>query len=352
MAGVRERLRHARGWRHQAVVARLHAILERLRTLDRVEARLDALDAIERRLGALDSLAVIEGRLAGLDARLAALADRVDSELAPALRAVVSEESANRRRLQAARDAPGYAAAFTAAEPLVSVVIPTFRSPATLVERAIPSALAQTHPRIEVVVVSDGPDEETRAAVEGMRDERVRFAATTHRVVDPDPRRHWLVGSYLPRNLGTALARGAWVADLDHDDALRPDAVARLLARARSERAEVVYGPYELWSPDGTSERRGAFPPEYERFHWQGSLVHAGLRFFERELIAAAYGIAGDFFRAQRMLRVGVRFAYEPEVTCDYYPSLLWRSAGGEQGVADPIDLGGAHPGVQREGEQ
>jgi glycosyl transferase family 2 len=315
MRRLRGRAKHALDWRFAGVLSRLEAIATRL---DGLDARLDGLEA---RLGRLDAL----------DARVGALAERVESELSPALRAVVTEEAENRRRLHAARDAPGYAAAFEDAEPLVSVVIPTFDRTEALLERAIPSALGQSHGRIEVVVVADGPGHDVRDAVESLGDPRVRFAATTHRVVQADPRRHWLVASALPRNLGTRLARGAWIADLDDDDALRPDAIERLLAHARSERAEVVYGQLETHSPDGAVRLIGAFPLEHGQFGWQGSIAHAGLRFFERELFAIAYGLPGDFFRADRMARTGVRFAHLAEVTCDYYPGQEWDVANGHE---------------------
>jgi hypothetical protein len=327
MRGPAARVKHALDWRFTAALDRLDAIAGRLDTLT---TRLDALDA-----------------------RVTAIGERVDSELSPALRALVTEEAGNRRRLHAARDAPGYAAAFEDAEPLVSVVIPTYERSRLLVERAIPSALAQTHGRLEVVVVADGPNEPIRAAVEGLGDPRVRFAATTHRVVHADADSHWLVGSALPRNLGTQLARGAWVADLDDDDALRPDAIERLLAVARRNRAEVVYGRLEVHLPSADTYRIGEFPPTFGQFGWQGSIAHAGLRFFERELFAAAYGMPGDFFRAERMMRSGVRFAHLPEITCDYYPGREWALAdGGDEDVAYPDDVGDRHPAVQGKGEQ
>jgi hypothetical protein len=323
-AGLRARVRHALDWRHRAVI--------------------DRLDAIASAVTALDA------RVASLDARVAALDDRA-AAIETVLRSVAIDEAGTRRRLYAARSSQDYAAAFEAPDLLVSVVIPAYGSPRLLVSRAIPSALAQTWPNVEVVVVSDGPDDAIRAAVESVGDARVRFAATTHRVVNPDPSRHWLVASALPRNHGWQLARGAWVADLDQDDALRPDAVERLLELARRERAEVVYGPIEEHHPGGATRRLESFPPRMGEFGWQGSLVHAGLRCFERELFAAAYGLPGDIFRAERMLRAGVRFAFEPGVTCDYFPSTLWLERG-EDGVADAIDVPGGHAQVQREREQ
>ena len=73
--------------------------------------------------------------------------------------------------------------------------------------------------------------------------------------------------------------------------------------------------------------RPGAWAASRRRageFGWQGALAHAGLRFFEREHVAADLGWSGDWFRLQRMLRAGVRIGHLEQVTCDYYPSFLW----------------------------
>jgi Glycosyl transferase family 2 len=337
MTGLRTRARHAVDWRVRAIVERLEAAIGRT---DAVAAR----------------VADLERAVAAVAGDVRALRERVDGELSPALRAVVSEEAANRRRLYAARREPGYAAAFEEAEPLVSIVIPTRDRPRLLVERAIASALAQTHRRIEVIVCGDATGPEVERAVRAVGDDRVRFAATTHRVADADAHRHWLVASTLARNMGYELARGSWLADLDDDDALRPGAVEGLLEQARAQRAEVVYGTLLQHLPDGGTTELGGFPPRFGHFGWQGAIVHGALRFFERELVAAAYGIAGDFFRLERMARVGVRIAHLPQVTADYFPSLAWEpdalARHVEQDRADAIDVEGAHPGVQRQREQ
>jgi glycosyltransferase involved in cell wall biosynthesis len=98
--------------------------------------------------------------------------------------------------------------------PDVTVVIPTRGRPA-LVTRAVHSALAQTLRDIEVVVVVDGPDGSTVAALAGIADPRLRVVELPTSGGAPNA-----------RNAGVQAARGAWTALLDDDDEWHPDKLA------------------------------------------------------------------------------------------------------------------------------
>jgi glycosyltransferase involved in cell wall biosynthesis len=94
--------------------------------------------------------------------------------------------------------------------PLVSVIIPCFDQ-AHFLGDAIDSALAQSYPRIEIVVVDDGSRDnsyEVAARKPGVR--RLRQANG---------------GVASARNLGLAEASAAFVVFLDADDRLLPDAL-------------------------------------------------------------------------------------------------------------------------------
>jgi glycosyltransferase involved in cell wall biosynthesis len=106
--------------------------------------------------------------------------------------------------------------------PEVTVVIPTRDRP-ELVTRAVRSALAQTLDRIEVVVVIDGPDEASRAALAVIGDPRLRL------VTLPDQS-----GAPNARNVGAAEARGQWTALLDDDDEWLPTKLEIQLDLART----------------------------------------------------------------------------------------------------------------------
>lgn len=104
--------------------------------------------------------------------------------------------------------------------PLVSVVIPTRNRP-DLVQRAVQSALAQTYPHLEVLVVIDGPDEKTASLLASMAEQRVRVISLKESV-----------GGSEARNTGVREADGEWIAFLDDDDAWMPRKIELQLACA------------------------------------------------------------------------------------------------------------------------
>lgn len=316
------RLRKALDWRFGAIAARL----------DGLHGRVDDLD---RRLGPitdrLDEMAVTLEHLRGLTGEMPHTAEHasatralLEQRVQPALRAILDEESDNRRRLYRLRADPAYVEPFTNPDPLVSVTVATVGRPA-LLERALPSLLAQTYARMEVLVVGDGAPPELAEAIAAIGDPRVRYAGLSQRITaHADPRRHWLAGGTMARNEATRRASGQWLLHFDDDDHLRPGAIAALLEQARAQRAEVVYGGFEEHRPDGQTVTGIGFPPQLGRFSWAGALVHSELRFFERELVAASLEMPGDMYLLERMLRAGVRFALLDEVVLDYFPSTLW----------------------------
>jgi hypothetical protein len=276
-------------------------------------------------------LRAVTSRLDTVHSQIRQVEERLDS-LAAVLRAIVGEEAENRRRLFALRADEAYEAAYADASPLVSITLATRDRPELLITRALPSILAQTHTNLEVLIIGDAAPPEVAEALAAIGDRRVTYTNLSQRIAaHADPDRHWLVGSTMARNEAARRAQGRWLLHFDDDDHLRPEAIASLLALARDQRAEVAYGGFEQHHPDGGLERRLAFPPRLGSFGWQGALVHGGLRFFERELVAADLDLPGDAYLLERMLRAGVRFAMLDGIVWDYFPSTLWKSSSASQ---------------------
>jgi hypothetical protein len=126
-------------------------------------------------------------------------------------------------------------------------------------------------------------------------------------------------------------AKGRWIAPFADDDSLRPDALRHLLEAAKEHRHEHCYGKLFMHGRDGRDEMIGAYPPRLSptgiEGGGQGSLLHAGLRFFEQELADAIFRTPSDWSMLRRMLRAGVRIGFIDEVTCDYFPSYRGEDA-------------------------
>lgn len=108
--------------------------------------------------------------------------------------------------------------------PFVSAIIPTYLRP-NLVCRAVRSALEQTLAEVEVIVVVDGGDAETVAALASFTDPRLRVVTPGHRLGNADA-----------RNAGVREARADWVAFLDDDDVWLPRKLQCQLETARASR--------------------------------------------------------------------------------------------------------------------
>jgi glycosyltransferase involved in cell wall biosynthesis len=103
-------------------------------------------------------------------------------------------------------------------EPLVSVVVPYYRGH-RYVRETVESLLAQSHRRLEVLIVNDGSfDPEDAVLDELAEDGRVEVVTQLNR------------GDLAARTLGIRLARGEYLLMFDADNTLDPSFVSRALA--------------------------------------------------------------------------------------------------------------------------
>ena len=114
--------------------------------------------------------------------------------------------------------------------PLVSILIPAYNAELWIAD-TIRSALAQTWPEKEIIVVDDGSSERTLAVAQ-------TFASAGVRVITQQNQ-----GAAAARNRAFALCRGDYIQWLDADDLLSPDKIARQMAAA-----ERVHSKHTLFS--------------------------------------------------------------------------------------------------------
>jgi glycosyltransferase involved in cell wall biosynthesis len=113
---------------------------------------------------------------------------------------------------------------------LVSILIPCYNA-RPWIAQCIQSAIDQTYPHKEIVVVDDGSTDGSPDVVRDFGD-RVRFEAGPN------------CGSNVARNRLVELSRGSWLSFLDADDYLLPEKIERQMALVeRNENVDVVYSP-------------------------------------------------------------------------------------------------------------
>jgi hypothetical protein len=95
-----------------------------------------------------------------------------------------------------------------------SVVIPCYNQ-GEFLAGAIESALSQTRPPLEVIVVNDGSSDDTSGVAR-------RYGKAVHLIEQPNR------GLSAARNIGISEARGRWVLALDADDELEPNALEKM----------------------------------------------------------------------------------------------------------------------------
>ena len=129
----------------------------------------------------------------------------------------------------------------TPTPPLVSVVIASHNQ-ARFLGESIESALGQTHPRVEVVVVDDGSTDQSPAIAGGYKGVRLI--------------RQENAGVSAARNAGVAVATGDLVVFLDSDDRLPPEALATGVRELAAEPgAAFAAGRYRLIDAEGAPGR-------------------------------------------------------------------------------------------------
>ena len=190
---------------------------------------------------------------------------------------------------------------------LVSIILPTYNR-AALIARAIASVIAQTYPYWEMIVVDDASTDATAKVVGGYADPHIFYTRLPINCGHPSR----------PRSVGWLLARGAYIAYIDDDNAWRPRHLEYLVAAAVARpEAAGAYGGRRLHFPDGRVE--DMLDPE------QG--IDAGDGLHRRDLIALMPEMWTETnftnedleFWARLRQRHPVGLVWVPEILSDYY---------------------------------
>jgi O-antigen/teichoic acid export membrane protein/glycosyltransferase involved in cell wall biosynthesis len=225
-------------------------------------------------------------------------------------------------------DGPFKSSFSSEAMPLVSILIPAYNAEEWIAD-TIRSAIAQTWPRIEIIVVDDGSTDQTVAIARQFEPQGVRVVEQKNQ------------GASAARNRAFSVSRGDYIQWLDADDLLAPDKIARQMQAVEqgadklvlfsSPWAHFMYRPYraqfaptELW--------HDLSPVEWLlRKMGQNLYMQTATWLVSRELTEAAgpWDIRllgdddGEYFCRVLIASKGVRFVPEAKV---YYRAFKFNS--------------------------
>ena len=138
----------------------------------------------------------------------------------------------------------GAEAATAAYQPKISVLVPVCDTDAWMLEAAVESVLAQAYPNWELCLADDGSKrKETLAALESVarRDQRVKVTRLEERS-----------GISAATNAALGLATGDYVGFLDHDDILKPHALAQVVRWLEADPTlDLLYSDEDKLTPTG-----------------------------------------------------------------------------------------------------
>ena len=130
-------------------------------------------------------------------------------------------------------------------QPKVSVIVPVYNVE-KYVGECLESILNQTLKDIEIIVLNDGSTDGSLKIIKKYAEQDSRILVYSHENRGLGP----------TRNRGITLAKGEYLAFVDSDDTIVPDALETLYSRAVEQGADVVEGEVMLLYEDDPSKNR------------------------------------------------------------------------------------------------
>ena len=201
--------------------------------------------------------------------------------------------------------------------PKASILIPCYNAERWVAE-AIQSALDQTHPDIEVIVVDDGSTDGSLEIIQSFGD-KIRWETGPNR------------GGNVTRNRLLELSTGEWLQYLDADDYLLTNKIHEQLSRINHDDSaiDVMYSPVtvEVCSVDRVQDRSVSWVDPhtsiYEQWiRWQ--VAQTGSVLWRRESLLSMGGWNEDYPCCQdneitlRAIQKGLNFHYCPDAGAVY----------------------------------
>ncbi len=136
--------------------------------------------------------------------------------------------------------------------PKISVCVPVYNPSRQFFDELLQSVVGQTYPNWELCI-ANGSEEPAvyKELVNKYTDERILYTEAENEGISANS------------NRAAALSTGEYLAFLDHDDILSPDALFQIAQRVAETEASFLYSDEALFENDYTRPTAGHFKPDY-----------------------------------------------------------------------------------------
>ena len=132
--------------------------------------------------------------------------------------------------------------------PSIAVIIPTYNREITIVQ-CINSALSQSYPVDEIIIVDDNSSDDTIQILNRFKDEIIILHTKSRS------------GAQIARNIGIKAAKSEWISFLDSDDEWLPNKLEKQMVALKN----VDYSPMTVVHTDCYKRNINS----YNKSHWQ-----------------------------------------------------------------------------------
>ena len=180
--------------------------------------------------------------------------------------------------------------------PLVSIVVPAYETPETYLRELLDSVLAQSYENFELCIADGSRTELVARTVKAYaeKDKRIRYQKLEKNG-----------GISENTNGGFAMAKGEYIALMDHDDLLTANALyemVRCLNDSFSEEERewaLIYSDEDKINGDGTVFSRPHFKPDFNLEFLRRNNYFCHFLMFSAKLLQRAGGLSREFDGAQ-----------------------------------------------------
>lgn len=145
--------------------------------------------------------------------------------------------------------------------PLISIIVPAYHTPELFLRQMIESVQRQSYSNWELCIADAGAHEISGAGGQTVEQIVDGYMQTDSRIRYRKLEKNFSIAENT--NLAVKMASGEYLAFLDHDDTIEPDALFEFIKMIDEKKADLIYTDEDKMTSDGKKHYQPHFKPEF-----------------------------------------------------------------------------------------